>query len=60
MLAARANRSGETFMSAAYQLAGETTAEGNAELLAETVEARKKYEGLMADVRKTAYTRSSW
>jgi methyl-accepting chemotaxis protein len=51
-LAARAGRFGETFLSSAYQLAAETTDQGNAELLAHTVEARKKYEGLMVDVRK--------
>jgi methyl-accepting chemotaxis protein len=51
-LAARAGRFGETFLSSAYQLAAETTDQGNAELLASAVEARKKYEGLMADVRK--------
>ena len=51
-LAARANRWGETFLSSAYQLAVETTDQGNAALLAQTAEARKKYEGLMADVRK--------
>src|SRR5450755_2007582 len=52
-LAARANRWGETFVSSAYQLAVETTDEGNAQLLAQVAEARKKYEGLMADVRKS-------
>src|SRR4051794_17642731 len=53
MLTARANRWGETFLSAAYQLSVETSDQGNAALLAEGVEARKKYEGLMADVRKS-------
>ena len=51
-LAARAGRFGETFLSSAYQLAAETTDQGNAELLGQTVEARKKYENLMVDVRK--------
>ena len=51
-LAARATRYGETFLSAAYQLAAETTDEGNAALSAELVEARKRYDGLMADARK--------
>jgi methyl-accepting chemotaxis protein len=51
-LAARAGRFGETFLSSAYQLAAETTDEGNAVLLAQAAEARKKYEGLMLDVRK--------
>jgi len=53
MLTARANRWGETFLSSAYQLAVETSDQGNAALLAEAAEARKKYEGLMADVRKS-------
>jgi methyl-accepting chemotaxis protein len=52
-MAARANRWGQTFLSSAYQLSVETTDEGNVALLAETVDARKKYEGLMADVRKS-------
>ncbi len=51
-LGARANRWGETFLSAAYQLSVEQTDEGNARLVAQTVDARKKYESLMADVRK--------
>ena len=49
---ARAGRFGVTFLSSAYQLAVETTDEGNAKLLAETVEARKQYESEMAEVRK--------
>ena len=51
-LGARAGRFGETFLSSAYQLAAETTDQGNADLLAQTAEARKKYESLMGDVRK--------
>ncbi len=52
MTATRASRSGETFLSSVYQLAAETTDQGNAELLAQAAEARKSYEDLMAEVRK--------
>ena len=52
-MAARANRWGETFLSSAYQLAVESSDEGNAALLSETVNSRKKFEGLMAEVRSS-------
>ena len=52
LLGARAGRYIETFLSAAYQLAAETTDEGNVALAKETAEAKKAYDGLMADVGK--------
>jgi methyl-accepting chemotaxis protein len=52
IMAARAGRQAETYVSAAFQLAAETTDEGNAKYLAETVESRKAYESIMATVLK--------
>jgi methyl-accepting chemotaxis protein len=51
-LAARAGRSAENYLSSAFQLASETTDEGNVKYLAQTVEGRKHYEALMADSLK--------
>jgi methyl-accepting chemotaxis protein len=51
-LAARAGRRVENYVSAAFQLAAETTDAGNAKYLAETVESRKVYESIMAAVLK--------
>jgi methyl-accepting chemotaxis protein len=51
-LAARAARSAENYLSAAFQLAAETTEAGNAKYLAQTVEGRKHYESLMAESLK--------
>jgi methyl-accepting chemotaxis protein len=51
-LAARAGRSAENYVSAAFQLASETTDAGNIKYLAQTVEDRKHYESLMAESLK--------
>jgi methyl-accepting chemotaxis protein len=51
-LAARAGRRAENYVSAAFQLAAETTDAGNAKYLAETVDSRKVYESMMATVLK--------
>jgi methyl-accepting chemotaxis protein len=51
-LVARAGRSAENYVGAAFQLASETTDEGNVKYLALTVEDRKHYESLMAESLK--------
>jgi methyl-accepting chemotaxis protein len=51
-LAARAGRSAENYMTAAFQLAAETTDAGNVKYLALTVEGRKRYESTMAESLK--------
>jgi len=48
-----AGRLAEAYLSSAYQLAAETTDEGNARLLAQTVESKKVYESRMEQVRKS-------
>src|SRR5689334_12898748 len=50
-MAARAARAGEAYLSAAYQLAVETTDEGNAAMLAAVKESQSRYESLMQQVR---------
>jgi methyl-accepting chemotaxis protein len=50
-LAVRAARFAENYVSSAFQLAAETTDEGNARYLAQTDTSRKAYESLMATVR---------
>jgi methyl-accepting chemotaxis protein len=49
---ARASRSAEAYVSYAYQLAAETTDEGNAKLMKAVTENQKNYETRMALVRK--------
>jgi methyl-accepting chemotaxis protein len=49
-LAARGARRAENYISSAFQLAVETTDEGNAKYLAQTTDSRKGFESLMADV----------
>ncbi len=51
-LAARAGRLTENYLSSAFQLAAETTDEGNVKYLAQTVDSRKAYEALMATILK--------
>jgi methyl-accepting chemotaxis protein len=51
-LAARAARSAENYVAAAFLLATETTDAGNVKYLAQTVEDRKRYESMMADALK--------
>jgi methyl-accepting chemotaxis protein len=51
-LAARGARRAENYISSAFQLAVETTDEGNAKYLAQTADSRKVFESLMADVLK--------
>jgi methyl-accepting chemotaxis protein len=51
-LAARAGRMAQNYESAAFQLAAETTDEGNAKYLAQTDTSRKAYESTMATVLK--------
>jgi methyl-accepting chemotaxis protein len=51
-LAARAGRSAENYMTAAFLLAAETTDAGNIKYLAQTVEGRKHYESVMAEALK--------
>jgi len=51
-MAVRTNRRIEAFVSAAFQLAAETTDAGNAKFLAVTVSSRKDYEARMAQVAK--------
>ncbi|MDO8398204.1 MAG: methyl-accepting chemotaxis protein [Bradyrhizobium sp.] len=48
----RAARQADSYIAAAYQLAAEDTAAGNAKLLAQTLENRKEYESRMAQVLK--------
>jgi methyl-accepting chemotaxis protein len=50
--AARAGRRAEHYISVAFQLLSETTAAGNARLLAQTAESRKDYESRMAQILK--------
>ena len=51
-LAVRAARMAENYVSSAFQLAAETTDEGNAKYLAQTETSRKAYESIMAEVLK--------
>jgi methyl-accepting chemotaxis protein len=51
-LGARAGRVVENYLSSAFQLAAETTDEGNVKYLAQTVASRKAYEALMATILK--------
>jgi methyl-accepting chemotaxis protein len=51
-LAARARGMAENYVSSAFQLAAETTNEGNAKYLAQTDSSRKAYESTMANVLK--------
>ena len=51
-LAARGARQAENYISSAFQLAVETTDEGNAKYLAQTGDSRKGFESLMAEVLK--------
>jgi methyl-accepting chemotaxis protein len=51
-LAARGARRAENYISSAFQLAVETTDEGNAKYLAQAADSRKGYESLMAEVVK--------
>jgi methyl-accepting chemotaxis protein len=51
-LAVRAGRRAEAYVSAAFQLASETTDAGNVKYLALTVEGRKQYESIMAESLK--------
>jgi methyl-accepting chemotaxis protein len=51
-MAARAGRRAEGYVSAAFQLAAETTDAGNAKYLAQTADSRKAYESIMATVLK--------
>jgi methyl-accepting chemotaxis protein len=51
-LAVRAARFAENYVSSAFQLAAETTDEGNAKYLAQTDTSRRAYESLMATVLK--------
>ncbi|MDZ5649449.1 HAMP domain-containing methyl-accepting chemotaxis protein [Nitrospirillum sp. BR 11828] len=51
-MSVRANRFVNVFIAAAFQLATETTDEGNARLLAQVADARKQYDTLIADVRR--------
>jgi methyl-accepting chemotaxis protein len=55
----RAGRLTEAYWSAAYRLAAETSNEGNARLLAQTVDAQNKYESLMEQVRKNLPEKSA-
>ncbi len=50
--AVRAARIAENYVSSAFQLAAETTDEGNAKFLAQTEASRKAYESIMAAVLK--------
>jgi methyl-accepting chemotaxis protein len=58
-MAVRASRKAEAYLSAAFQLLVETTDAGNAKLLAQSVEARKSFETMMAQVVKDMPERSS-
>jgi methyl-accepting chemotaxis protein len=58
-MAVRASRKAETYLSAAFQLLVETTDAGNAKLLAQSVDARKSFETLMAQVAKDMPERSA-
>ena len=51
-MAARAARMAENYLSSAFQLAVETTDEGNAKLIAQSGSSRKAFETLMAKVLK--------
>jgi methyl-accepting chemotaxis protein len=51
-LAVRARGMAENYVSSAFQLAAETTDEGNAKYLAQTDTSRKAYESIMASVLK--------
>ncbi|MBB5049766.1 methyl-accepting chemotaxis protein [Rhodopseudomonas rhenobacensis] len=51
MLTVRGTRAAERYLSSAFQLAAETTDEGNAELLRRTDEAKKTYESRMLVVQ---------
>jgi methyl-accepting chemotaxis protein len=51
-LAARAAKHAENYVSSAFQLATETTDEGNVKYLAQTGSSRKGYESVMAEVLK--------
>jgi methyl-accepting chemotaxis protein len=51
-IAARSARRAENYISSAFQLAVETTDEGNAKYLAQTADSHKAFESLMADVLK--------
>ena len=51
-MAARAARMAESYVSSAFQLAAETTDQGNAKFLAQTETNRKAYESMMAAVLK--------
>src|SRR5882724_2429332 len=51
-LAVRAGRMAENYVSSAFQLAAETTDEGNAKFLAQTDRSRKAYETTMATILK--------
>ena len=52
VVGARAGRDVEAYLSLAYQLAAETTDEGNAKLYANATESRKRYMTRMQQVRK--------
>jgi methyl-accepting chemotaxis protein len=58
-MAVRGNRRIEAFVSAAFQLAVETTDAGNAKFLAQTVSSRKGYEAGMAEVVKALPEKSA-
>ncbi|CAN7161773.1 HAMP domain-containing methyl-accepting chemotaxis protein [Bradyrhizobium sp. LjRoot220] len=51
-MAVRASRRAENYVSAAFQLAAETTDAGNVKYLAQTVDSRKAFETLMSTVLK--------
>ena len=53
VLNVRGARAAESYLSSAYQLAAQTTDEGNAKLLAQTVESQKAYGSRMEQVRKS-------
>jgi methyl-accepting chemotaxis protein len=52
VVAARAGRRADTYLSSAFQLAAETTDAGNAKFLAQAAASRKAYESMMATVLK--------
>ena len=58
-LAARGARQAENYISSAFQLAVETTDEGNAKYLKQTADSRKGYESLMAEVVKNMPEKSA-
>jgi methyl-accepting chemotaxis protein len=58
-MAARAARRAETYLSYAFQLLSETTAAGNAKLLAQAADSRQDYQSRMAQVLKVMPEKAS-